>query len=76
MHLCTCIVIELRRVLPQVMTDAAWMMPCSNSEDVIMHVNRLMGAIDVAIRELWISWTVKCTVRKYLRITVELWTRG
>ncbi|XP_063358685.1 dynein axonemal heavy chain 2 isoform X1 [Cydia amplana] len=43
--------------LKKVMTDAAWMMPCSSSEDVIMHVNRLMGAIDVAIRELWISWT-------------------
>ncbi|XP_037870398.1 dynein axonemal heavy chain 2 isoform X3 [Bombyx mori] len=44
--------------LKKVMTDASvWMMACSNSEDVIMHVNRLMGAIDVAIRELWISWT-------------------
>lgn len=43
----------------QVMTDASvWLMACSNSEDVIMHVNRLMGAIDVAIRELFISWTV------------------
>ena len=46
--------------LPQVMTDASvWLLPCSNSEDVIMHVNRLVGAIDVAIRELWISWTVR-----------------
>ncbi|CAG4949533.1 unnamed protein product [Colias eurytheme] len=44
--------------LKKVMTDASvWLMACSNSEDVIMHVNRLMGAIDVAIRELWISWT-------------------
>ncbi|KAJ8721222.1 hypothetical protein PYW07_001997 [Mythimna separata] len=44
--------------LKNVMTDAsAWLLPCSNSEDVIMHVNRLMGAIDVAIREIWISWT-------------------
>ncbi|CAG4999301.1 unnamed protein product [Parnassius apollo] len=44
--------------LKKVMTDASvWMMQCSNSEDVIMHVNRLTGAIDVAIRELWISWT-------------------
>nr|XP_049696661.1 dynein axonemal heavy chain 2 [Helicoverpa armigera] len=44
--------------LKNIMTDAsAWLLPCSNSEDVIMHVNRLMGAIDVAIRELWISWT-------------------
>ncbi|CAH0714647.1 unnamed protein product, partial [Brenthis ino] len=44
--------------LKKVMTDASvWLLPCSNSEDVIMHVNRLVGAIDVAIRELWISWT-------------------
>ncbi|XP_045516056.1 dynein axonemal heavy chain 2 [Pieris brassicae] len=44
--------------LKKVMTDASvWLMACSNSEDVIMHVNRLMGAIDVAIRELFISWT-------------------
>ncbi|XP_050561707.1 dynein axonemal heavy chain 2 [Spodoptera frugiperda] len=44
--------------LKNVMTDAsAWLLPCSSSEDVIMHVNRLMGAIDVAIRELWIAWT-------------------
>ncbi|XP_046962283.1 dynein axonemal heavy chain 2 [Vanessa cardui] len=46
------------RYLKKVMTDASvWLLPCSNSEDVIMHVNRLVGAIDVAIRELWISWT-------------------
>ncbi|KAJ0175845.1 hypothetical protein K1T71_009004 [Dendrolimus kikuchii] len=44
--------------LKKVMTDASvWLMPCSNSEDVMLHVNRLMGAIEVAIRELWISWT-------------------
>ncbi|OWR49571.1 putative 1-beta dynein [Danaus plexippus plexippus] len=44
--------------LKKVLIDASvWMMPCSNSEDVVMHVNRLMGAMDVAIRELWISWT-------------------
>ncbi|XP_052739543.1 dynein axonemal heavy chain 2 [Bicyclus anynana] len=56
------VLLRLRRnrlaYLKKVMTDACvWLMPCSNSEDVIMHVNRLMGAIDVAIRELWISWT-------------------
>ncbi|KAL4719865.1 hypothetical protein ACJJTC_002863 [Scirpophaga incertulas] len=44
--------------LKKIMNDASvWLMPCSNSEDVVMHVNRLTGAIDVAIRELWISWT-------------------
>ncbi|XP_050668613.1 dynein axonemal heavy chain 2 [Leptidea sinapis] len=55
-------VLRMRRnrlaYLKKVMTDASvWLMVCSSSEDVIMHVNRLMGAIDVAIRELWISWT-------------------
>lgn len=41
------------------MRDASvWMMKCSSSEDVIMHVNRLVGAIDVNIREIWIAWTV------------------
>lgn len=45
-------------LFPQIMTDAAWMLHCSNSENVMMNANRLMGAIDVAIRELWISWTV------------------
>ncbi|KAM3963696.1 LOW QUALITY PROTEIN: dynein heavy chain 2, axonemal kl-2 [Aphomia sociella] len=56
------IVLRMRKnrllYLKKVMTDASvWLMPCSNSEDVIMHVNRLMGAIDVAVRELFISWT-------------------
>ncbi|CAG9785840.1 unnamed protein product [Diatraea saccharalis] len=56
------VVLQMRKnrliYLKKIMTDASvWLMPCSNSEDVIMHVNRLMGAIDVAIRELWISWT-------------------
>ncbi|XP_013149055.1 PREDICTED: dynein heavy chain 2, axonemal [Papilio polytes] len=44
--------------LKNVMRDASvWMMKCSSSEDVIMHVNRLVGAIDVNIREIWIAWT-------------------
>ncbi|XP_053613118.1 dynein axonemal heavy chain 2 isoform X1 [Plodia interpunctella] len=44
--------------LKKVMTDASvWLLPCSNSEDVIMHVNRLVGAIDLAIRDLFVSWT-------------------
>ncbi|XP_068632350.1 dynein axonemal heavy chain 2 [Battus philenor] len=56
------VVLRMRRnklaYLKNVMTDASvWMMKCSNSEDVIMHVNRLTSAIDVSIRELWISWT-------------------
>lgn len=43
----------------QIMTEASvWLMGCSNSEDVIMHCNRLTGAIDVGVRELFISWTV------------------
>ncbi|RVE54736.1 hypothetical protein evm_000503 [Chilo suppressalis] len=56
------VVLQMRKnrlvYLKKIMTDASvWLLPCSNSEDVIMHVNRLMGAIDVAVRELWISWT-------------------
>ncbi|KAI5642765.1 dynein-1-beta heavy chain, flagellar inner arm I1 complex [Phthorimaea operculella] len=56
------IVLRMRKnrlmYLKKVMTDAAvWLMPCSNSEDVIMHCNRLTSAIEVGIRELWISWT-------------------
>ncbi|KAG7305948.1 hypothetical protein JYU34_008511 [Plutella xylostella] len=43
--------------LKKVMTDAAWMMPCSSSDDVMGHVGRLVSAMDVAVRELQIAWT-------------------
>ncbi|GBO98710.1 Dynein-1-beta heavy chain, flagellar inner arm I1 complex [Eumeta japonica] len=42
--------------LKKVLEDAAWMTACSNADEVLINASRLTAAIDLAVRELRLTW--------------------